>query len=47
MAGRRRNYMDQYLLTGQGSPRIRKLTAAQFMDVWQHYDSDGMLIAPL
>ncbi|XP_055357991.1 calbindin-32-like isoform X2 [Paramacrobiotus metropolitanus] len=35
------NYLDQYLLKGSDSPRLQKLTAAQFMDVWAHYDSDA------
>ncbi|OQV11846.1 Calbindin-32 [Hypsibius exemplaris] len=38
---RRPNFLDQYLLRGPGSPRLQKLTAAQFMDVWAHYDSDS------
>jgi hypothetical protein len=41
MAATTRNFLDQFLTPGPGSPRIKKLTAAQFMDVWAHYDCDG------
>lgn len=33
------NFMRQF--RDSDSLELKKLSAAQFMDVWEHYDSDG------
>jgi hypothetical protein len=41
-SSKRKNFLNKF--QNEKSKEFRELTASQFIDIWNHYDSDGELI---
>lgn len=39
---KKENFLRQF--RDEKSKELKKLTAAQFMEIWSHYDTDGKII---
>jgi hypothetical protein len=39
---KKENFLRQF--RDEQSKELKKLTAAQFMEIWSHYDTDGKII---